>query len=305
MRMKPIRRKNPQSGSNRTTSKSSFPLLTSIACIAAFVISIMSCSAPGVNAGEEIVLVQKPIIFGSGGVVAKSIKSGTTWIVFSTDYFRYDIKPVKYTEEFDDIMSDENTPLDITAYPILQIIENESPILHENYGESWYNTNVKETFRTFIRDGVSSYGTYDLTSNRQVLDSIRINTINSLKNYFSELNKHKKFPVRVVNVIVDRAVPNQGLKDEMDRTAIQIQARRTQSAQKDMESEREKTEVARAKADKAYRMEMGLSSSEFIQLRGLEIQRELLDIVKNKPNVNIDLLFGGTGMVNNWDIKQK
>lgn len=296
---------------NKTTinspqmKKPSLVLATILPCIFLFLFCLMACSAPGVNAGEEIVLVQKPIIFGSGGVVNEPVKSGTTWIVFSTDHFRYDIKPVKYTEEFDDIMSDENTPLDITAYPILQIMENESPILHENYGEAWYNTNVKETFRTFIRDGVSSYGTYDLTSNREVLDSIRINTINSLKNYFDELNQQKKFPVRVVNVIVDRAVPNQGLKDEMDRTAIQIQAKRTQSAQKEMEPEREKTEVARAKADKAYRMEMGLSSSEFIQLRGLEIQRELLDIVKNKPNVNIDLLFGGAGMVNNWDIKQK
>lgn len=291
----------------RTNNAKKTPLLLTIAipCVAAFLISLVACSAPGVNAGEEIVLVQKPIIFGSGGVVTQPIKSGTTWIVFSTDHFRYDVKPVKYTEEFDDIMSDENTPLDITAYPILQVMENESPILHQNYGESWYNTNVKETFRTFIRDGVSSYGTYDLTSNREVLDSIRVNAINSLKNYFDELNKHKRFPVRVVNVIVDRAVPNQGLKDEMDRTAIQIQAKRTQSAQKEMEGEREKTEVARARADKAYRMEMGLSSSEFIQLRGLEIQRELLDIVKNKPNVNIDLLFGGAGMVNNWDIKQK
>ncbi|MDU1891282.1 MAG: SPFH domain-containing protein [Dysgonomonas sp.] len=267
--------------------------------------SFTSCSAPGVNAGEELVIVKKPIIFGSGGVEKNPITSGTTWKVWTTDVFRYDIKPVKYEEDFDDIMSDENTPLDITAYVILQVQNGKSPILHENYGQAWYTTNIKETFRTFIRDGVSSHSTYDLTSNRNVLDSIRITATRSLKEYFVELNNHKEFPVNIVNVIVDRAIPNQGLKEEMDRTAIQIQAKRTQSAQKEMEDERRKTEIARAAADKAYRTEMGLSGMEFIQLRALEIQKEQLDIIRNKPNVNIDVLLGGAGSLNNWDIKKK
>lgn len=269
---------------------------------------LTSCSAPSVEEGrEEMVLVKKPILFGfmGKGVVMEPVTSGTVWKVYTTDEYRYNIQPVKYEEVFDDIMTDENTPIDITVYALLRVQSGKSPVLHKNYGVNWYNINIKESFRNFIKADVSSFGTYDLTSNREVLDSIRANTMKNLKEYFAQLNSYKEFPVDIMNIIVDRATPNKGLKDEMDRTAIQIQAKRTQTAQKEMEMERRETEIARARADKAYRQEMGLSANEFIQLRALEIQSEQLELIKNKPNVNVDVLLGSAGSLNNWDIKKK
>lgn len=265
-----------------------------------------SCSAPSVEEGkEEMVFVKNPIFFGSSGVVMEPATKGTTWKVFTTDGYLYNIQPVKYEEVFDDIMTDENTPIDITVFGIFRIHQGKTPILHKNYGINWYNINIKESFRNYVKADVSNFSTYDLTSNREILDSIKITVISNLQNLIDIKNKDKEFPVEIIDVIVDRAVPNKGLKDEMDRTAIEIQAKRTENHRKQKEEERKATEVARAHADKAYRQEMGLTANEFIQLRALEIQSEQLELIKNKPNVNIDVLLGGAGSLNNWDIKSK
>jgi hypothetical protein len=91
--------------------------------------------------------------------------------------------------------------------------------------------------------------------------------------------------------------------DEMDRTAAQIQAAETQKKRKEAEDSREEAERSRARADKAYRIELGLTSQEFIQLRQLEISKEYVEILRNKPNINVDLLING-GTTPIWDIKK-
>ena len=70
------------------------------------ILSIMNigCISPStVDAGEEGVLIYKPWIFGHGGVDKNPLTTGLTWTVWSTEVERYNIKPMKATEEFKDI----------------------------------------------------------------------------------------------------------------------------------------------------------------------------------------------------------
>jgi hypothetical protein len=55
---------------------------------------------------------------------------------------------------------------------------------------------------------------------------------------------------------------------------------------REVEESREKVERQRAKADKAYREELGLSTQDFISLKWIET-------IAAKKGANIDVLVGG------------
>ena len=121
--------------------------------------------------------------------------------------------------------------------------------------------------------------------------------------YFAELSKDKEFPVDVVNVVIDKAKPNNNVLEELNNTAIYMQQKQTEIMKQDMQKERKKTEHLRALADKEYQLTMGFSPSQFIQLRALELENQKIEMIKNKSNVNVDVMLGQTTPM--WDIKAK
>ncbi len=275
-------------------------LLTLLSCVL-----MSSCAISGVDADEEAVFVAKPWIFGGGGVYDNPLTEGTSITAASTDVVRFKIVPQKYAEAFDDVMSDDNTPVDLQAYVILQINNGKTPILLKNYGEKWYENNVRETFRKYIRDRVSTYPMYDLTSNREACQKIEDETLTLLQSYFNKLDKGKELPVKILSVIVDRATPNKEVMEEINKTASQIQAKKTQTERESMEIARAKAERERAIADKQYQSQMNLTADQFIALRALEIEKEKIEMIKGKDNVNVDVMLGSSNAVNMWDIKKK
>ena len=109
----------------------------------AFITLVMTCSCHGVkpNADEEAVLIYKPWFFGHGGIDITPVESGLTWCVWTTDAVTFKIVPVKNQVDMNDLFSDDNTPLDFHTVIITQIQKGKSPILLQNYGEDWFNTN--------------------------------------------------------------------------------------------------------------------------------------------------------------------
>lgn len=266
--------------------------------ISIMMLSISSCSLCGVDGTEEGVFIKKPMFFGKGGVEMKALTEGAEWKVFTTDFVKYPSIPVKYTEVFNDVFCNDNTPLDLSAHITLEIGKGWSPTLHVNYGPQWYDFVVKEAFRESVRNFISTYDMYTLTSDREVYEAIKVDITSKLETYFNKMSETKMFPVKIVNVIVDKAKPNDDVLVELNKTAAMIQAKQTQIQQQQMETERRKTEELRAKADKEYRIQMGLSASEFIQLKTLEV-------IENKPNAEIDVLFGASADNTMWNIKRQ
>lgn len=82
-----------------------------------------------------------------------------------------------------------------------------------------------------------------------------------------------------------------------------MQQRNTQVMKQEMEIARRETERLRALADKEYQNTMGFSPSQFIQLRALELENQKIEMIKNKSNVNVDVMLGQTTPM--WDIKAK
>lgn len=259
-------------------------------------ISLTSCHGVRPEADEEAVLIHKPWFFGHGGVDEKPVKTGLTWCWWSTSSEYFKIVPVKYEEKLDDIISNENTPLDFNTMILLQVKEGKSPILLENYGVNWYEHNIKDVYTNFTRNYVSQYSPFKLTSDREVIAHIDSCVKSDMIRYIAKLSSEKEFPITVVNVITGRAIPNDEQLEEMNNTAAQIQAKQTQERRVEMEIAREKAETQRAIADKAYQQKMGLTPDQFIQLKAW-------DIIADKNGANIDVLFNAD--VNKmWNVRR-
>lgn len=264
-------------------------LLTSI------VFCLTSCHFVSPDAGEEAVLIYKPWIFGHGSVDKDPVKTGLTWCVFSTSSETFKIIPQKQQVDMEDLVSNDNTPLDFHTVIITQIKEGKTPILLENYGKDWFSTNLYNHYCNRVRDYVSQHSPFDLMSNREVLNEIDRKVLKEMQNYVSELSGENEFPVVIKNVIIGRAIPNTEQLEEMNRTAKAVQAKQTQEREAEVQEAREKAERLRAIADKAYRTELGLSAEDFIALKWIET-------IEKKQGANIDVMVGpATSM---WNVRR-
>lgn len=258
--------------------------------------SFSSCHSVSVGADEEAALVMQPWFFGHGGVDQIPVSTGLTWCAITTYGEIFKIVPIQFDEEFNDIFSDDNTPLDFNTSIRIQIKPGKTPILLQNYGRDWYKNNIKKEYRNKTRDCVSMYSPFDLMSNREVNAEIDAIVLKHMQEYVENLSKDKELPIIISMVTTGKAKPNPAQLEEMDQTAAAIQKTKTQERLKEMEIVREQAEKQRAKADKAYMNEMHLSADQYIQLRAWSI-------IEQKKDANIDVLFDGSSQ-HMWNIRR-
>lgn len=256
------------------------------------ILTVSSCHSVSPDADEECVLIKKPWIFGHGGVDDTPVQTGCTWCVWTTSSETFKITPQRYDVEFNDIFSNDNTPLDYATYLVLQIEAGKTPILLKNYGVDWFKNNIEAKYRNFVRDEVSKYSPFDLMSNREVCQRIDSAVTIKTNKYLAELSANKELPVKCLSIITGRAKPNPKQLNEMDNTAAAIQEKVTQDRKAEMYESKRLAEIKRAEADNAYMKEMNLSTEQYIMLKLIE-----------KGNPNIDVLLGG-GASSMWNIKR-
>lgn len=268
-------------------------------CIALlFSVVMTSCHGVRPEAGEESVLIYKPWFFGHGGVDMDPVQTGLTWCWWSTSSETFKIIPQKNQVDMEDLVSNDNTPLDFHTVIITQIKSGKSPILLQNYGLDWFNTNLYNHYCNRVRDYVSQHSPFDLMSNREVLNEIDNKLLAEMRAFIADLSKEKEFPVEIKQVVIGKAIPNKEQLEEMNKTAKAVQAKQTQDRETEVQVAREKAERQRAIADKAYMREMGLNPQQFIQLKAW-------DIIAQKQGANIDVLFNADATMKMWNVKQK
>ena len=259
------------------------------------VVLLTSCHSVSPDADEEAVLIYKPWFFGHGGVEMEAVESGLTWCWWSTHSETFKIVPVKHQVDMDDLFSDDNTPLDFHTIIITQIEKGKSPILLQNYGVDWFNTNIYNYYCNLVRDHISQHSPFDLMSNRAILNEIDHKILTQMQQHIKELSKDKEFPIIIKQVTIGKAAPNAEQLAEMNKTAKAVQAKQTQEREVEVQIAREKAERQRAIADKAYREELGLSTQDFINLKWIEM-------VGEKQCANIDVMVGpATSM---WNVRR-
>jgi hypothetical protein len=262
----------------------------------ATMLAMTSCHGVAPDADEEAVLIYKPWFFGSGGVDDEPVETGLTWCYWSTSSETFKIIPVKNQVDMNDLFSDDNTPLDFHTIIITQIEKGKTPILLQNYGKDWFNTNIYNEYCKFVRNHISQHSPFDLMSNRQVLDSIDMAVLKQTQDLVAKLSKDKEFPVIIKQVTIGKAIPNDKQLEEMNNTAKAVQAKQTQDREAEVQMARGKAERERAKADRAYMEQLGLTIGQFIELRKWEV-------IEKKKDANIDVVVGDSP-TQMWNIRR-
>lgn len=71
------------------------------------VILTAACSSVAPNAGEEAVLIRKPMFFGHGGVDGSPVRTGRTYVAWTTEHVIVNMQPVAFQQAFDDMNSSD------------------------------------------------------------------------------------------------------------------------------------------------------------------------------------------------------
>lgn len=244
----------------------------------------------GADDGEEVVFVKKPWVFGSGGTMDKPLRDGSAWRVWTTTAVKYNVRPERYTEEFEDIFTSNNVPLGFNATIILKIRDGETPRLHSDFGKNWYVNNVRAEFTAVVRNNVRSQTSHNVVSNADTNVEIQRGVSDHMQAYIDEVG----LQVDVVRVIMGRATPPGAVLEQIASTAAQDERKRTEDSRVMAESAREAAERQKAISDMAYMTQMDFSPAEYLSMRSLEIEREKIELVRNKENVHI-IMNSGSG----------
>ncbi len=245
-----------------------------------------------VEAGHEAVIIDKPFftIFGDGGVRSEPHVTGSKWLFYTTDVVMYDTRPVQATEGFDDVkdgtITIDNIPIDFNAYIKVRPIPGKTPKLHSSFGPDWYKQNLKEMFRTSVRDEVAKTPMTALTTRqlnkegKDILGEIQRVVLSEMR----EFVKAKGIDVEVMEVIVGKATPPQTTLDSIRATADQQQRSKMEDERKAAEIRRKGAETERANADNAYRNSIGFTPEQFLRLEIAKKQVEAVEKCGAKAN---------------------
>jgi len=239
-------------------------------------VSLPGCLLVAVDAGHEGVLVEKPFFFGHGGVDTVPATTGRVFVAITTEVIDVDVRPLQYSEHFD-IISSENAPVSFDAFFIANVMVGRSPDLVSRFGPQWYVNNVKEAFRTIVREEVQKYALFELTT-KPAIRTLLQNAID--QDVRVKIIEKHKMPLVLTRVVVGGILPPKGVLEQTAETIKQEQRRITMIEFQKAEEAREKAEKQRGIADRAYREQLGLTAPEFVDLRRIEVQKE---IVQHSP----------------------
>jgi regulator of protease activity HflC (stomatin/prohibitin superfamily) len=242
-------------------------LALSVAILAA--VMLTGCSSYAPNAGHEVVLIEKPIVFGHGGVDPEPVKTGRSFCAVTTDGIDVNMQPEKYETELPDTMTSDGVPITFHAIMVLKVTD--SVTLIKSFGPDWYRNNLEQPFMTMIRQAVRKRGMNETAISTTALDDIDREIHDQLVGFIKE----KGLPVQLVTMTVGRANPPDSVKSQRIETATQEQRIQTEKQKKLAEDQRQMAETSRANADNAYREAMHLSPEQFIQLEAIKMQLEV------------------------------
>jgi len=257
------------------------------AVVVVMLLVVTSCNVQRIqpDVGYEAVLVKKPRFFGSGGVDKTPIKTGSTYVVSTTEAIMVNMQPQLFSFTADDMMTDGGIPLHLDPKIRLEVIDSVGLI--EGFGAEWYQKNVETEFQAAVRQAVRKHGMNELAIQTTGLEAVD----KEVSQYMTSYLKSIRLPVHMIKVTVGKATPPPEIKEQRIRTAAQVQRQETEKATKIAEDNREAAERSRATADNAYRQTLNLNPAEFVDLQRIQMQEK----VCNQEKAHCTFIIGGDG----------
>lgn len=234
------------------------------------------------DAGQEAVLVRKPIFFGHGGIDAKPIPAGSgPWVAWTTSPIYVSKQPQRVDMEFDDLMTSSGVPIDFHAVFSYQVMD--SVKLVRDFGADtitysdnttkpgFFARNLDQPFRAAVRDAVKKRDMQAMAITATAAEAVDAEVTLHLE----ALIKETGVPIRLIDLSLGRANPPDAIKHQRIETAAQEQRIITEQQKKLAEDQRKMAEESRAAADRAYNEKMGLSPAQYVTLETIRMQREV------------------------------
>jgi regulator of protease activity HflC (stomatin/prohibitin superfamily) len=215
--------------------------------------------------GSETVLIDNPWFFGHGGPRDETQKPGLSWYWITTEGLEVSLAPTKRDEPLEHLATGDNNFINYASYIVLQW--RDPAELVKKFGYSgWYEHNLKEQYRTIVRDVTKKYSMTPIMTDPETLASIEKEIAGEFRAHIKTTGLH----VDLINVNMGKALPDPPVIAEMNATAVQQQRRKTETQRKLAEDSRLQAEQSRANADNAYREQMKLDAAQFVQLEGIK-----------------------------------
>lgn len=233
--------------------------------LAASLTWLLAMRTETVEPGHELVIVDKPYIFGESGVRNETLKSGRILLWRTSDVTAVRMTPQSVHVKFDDLSSNDNILLDFESTIQYQIIDSKS--LVKNFGATdWFTNNLERQFMSIVREAVKKETMSHMMSD--VDTATRVD--NEVTKQLQELVAASRLPIKIIGVTLGRAKPNENVLLQMNETAAQQQRNRTLIAATDAENQRAAEQTAKARADNAYRNALGMDTDQFIKLEAIK-----------------------------------
>lgn len=154
---------------------------------------------PGPN--EEAVLVKKPMLAGSGGIDPTTVKTGREYVALTTDSVMMPTIAQRFSEQFDDINSADNIPVDMDLTFKLKSTNNVKMLSEK--GPNWYDLHLREPFRAIARQEVKQFKMMDLTTSETTVGELQKKIYDKSTEYMKSID----IPAALEEVTIGKVVP--------------------------------------------------------------------------------------------------
>ena len=239
-------------------------------------IIISACSTVEPNAGEQSVLIKKPMFFGAGGIDPTPVNPGLVYTAVTTTGITVNMQPRQQVFTFDDLFTKDGVPLDFVATVQYQIVDSVKLVRDFGaddgpHGMGFFIRVLDQPFRALVRDAVKKHGLNEMAINVSAAEQVD----EEVTARFTEVIAKSGVPIRLISVTLGRANPPDAIKHQRIATAEQEQRQKTEQQAKLAEDQRKMHEESRAAADRAYNDKMGLNAEQFVTLRQLDALRQV------------------------------
>jgi len=240
-------------------------IAAAVLIVFALAAAMAGCKSIAPDAGHEVVLVEKPMFMGHGGIDPEPVRTGRAFVAATTDGIDVNMQPVAFQQDLPDTMTADGVP--VSFHAIMNIRVTDSVKLISQFGTNWYANNLDAPFMSLVRQQVRQHGMNEVAISASAIDSIDAEITKGLNSFIIA----KKLPVELITLTIGRAIPPDAVKNQRIETATQEQRIQTEQQKKLAEDARALSEQSRAKADNAYRQAMQLSPEQFIQLETVKM----------------------------------
>jgi hypothetical protein len=238
---------------------------------------LMGCSVAAPDAGHEAVWVEKPLLFGHGGVDQTPVTAGRAYGAITSDAIDVSMLPQRVDMEFDDMMTKSGVPVSfhvVATFKVTDPVKLVSQFGADHDGKSgwgFWDRNLDQPMQNAVRDSVKQRDMQEMAISQTAADAVG----QEVSTAALRIVQQTGVPIVFTAINVGRVNPPDAIKNQRIETAAQEQRAITEQQTKLAEDQRKAAEQSRASADNAYREAMQLSPDQFLQLERIKMQRDV------------------------------